>query len=69
MWTVVYIAPSRPVGEMIKQKLEKEGLLVMLRPISLQGDKESASGNIELLVPESEVEEAQEILSTSFGSR
>ncbi|MGE5576658.1 MAG: glutamate decarboxylase [Syntrophothermus sp.] len=69
MWTVVYIAPNRPVGEMIKQKLEKEGLLVMLRPISIQGEKEGGSGNFELLVPESEVEEAQEILGSSFGSR
>jgi hypothetical protein len=66
MWTVVYIAPNRPVGEMLKQLLENSGILAMLRPIGAPhlGD----SGSVELLVPESEVDEASEIIATSFGS-
>jgi hypothetical protein len=66
MWTVVYIAPNRTAAEMLKQVLTGEGLLVMLRPIGVPhlGD----SGSVELLVPESEVEEAHEILSTAIGS-
>jgi len=66
MWTVVYIAPNRTAAEMLKQVLAGEGLLVMLRPIGVPhlGD----SGSVEILVPESEVEEAHEILSSAIGS-
>lgn len=66
MWTVVYIAPNRTAAEMLKEVLAGEGLLVMLRPIGVPhlGD----SGSVEILVPESEVEEAHEILSSAIGS-
>ena len=65
MWTVVYIAPNRATAEMLKGVLEAEGLLVMLRPIGVPhlGD----SGAVEILVPESEAEEAHEILSGTLG--
>lgn len=63
MWTVVYIAPNRTVAESLKNVLANEGLLVMLRAIGLPhlGD----SGAVEILVPESEVDEAMEILNSS----
>ncbi|MGI6684572.1 MAG: putative signal transducing protein [Bacillota bacterium] len=66
MWTVVYIAPNRATAEMLKNYLEEEGLLVMLRSVGVPhlGD----SGSVEILVPESEVEEAHEVLSTAIGS-
>ncbi len=66
MWTVVYIAPNRIMAEMLKNYLTNEGLLVMLRSVGVPhlGD----SGSVEILVPESEVEEAHEILSTAIGS-
>ena len=66
MWTVVYIAPNRATAEMLKNYLTAEGLLVMLRPVGVPhlGD----SGSVEILVPESEVEEAHEVLSTAIGS-
>ncbi|ATW23688.1 putative signal transducing protein [Candidatus Formimonas warabiya] len=66
MWTVVYIAPNRAVAEMLKNYLTTEGLLVMLRSVGVPhlGD----SGSVEILVPESEVEEAHEVLSTAIGS-
>ncbi|MDD2421958.1 MAG: DUF2007 domain-containing protein [Heliobacteriaceae bacterium] len=65
MWTVVYIAPNRVTAEMLKNVLSVEGLLVMLRPVGVPhlGD----SGSVEILVPESEVEEAHEILSGALG--
>ncbi len=65
MWTVVYIAPNRTTADMLKGVLEAEGLLVMLRPIGVPhlGD----SGAVEILVPESEAEEAHEILSGTLG--
>lgn len=65
MWTVVYIAPNRSTGEKLKGVLEKEGLLVMLRPLNLACVGEACQ--YELLVPESEAEEAQEILTTLTG--
>ncbi len=63
MWTVVYIAPSRSVAESLKNVLSNEGLLVMLRAIGLPHMGES--GAVEILVPESEVDEAMEILNSS----
>lgn len=66
MWTVVYIAPNKATAEMLKEVLANEGLLVMLRSAGVPhlGD----SGSVEILVPESEVEEAHEILSSAIGS-
>lgn len=61
MWTVVYIAPSKSAAETLQKVLSSEGLLVQLRNIGLPqvGD----SNAVEILVPESEVDEAMEILS------
>jgi hypothetical protein len=63
MWTVVYIAPTRTAAENIKEVLSSEGVLVQLRAIGLPhaGD----AGSVEILVPESEVDEAMEILNSS----
>ena len=63
MWTVVYIAPNKSVADSLKEILTNEGLLVQLRAIGLPnlGD----TGAVEILVPESEVDEAMEILNTS----
>lgn len=65
MWTVVYIAPNRPIAEMLKELLENGGILCMLRPIGVPHLGGSAS--VEVLVPESEVNEANEIITASFG--
>lgn len=65
MWTVVYIAQNRTIAEMLEKILVSEGLLVMLRPAGIPhfGD----SGAVEILVPESEAEEAHEILSSAVA--
>lgn len=65
MWTVVYIAPNRVMADMYKEILENEGMLVMLRPIGVP--HMGASGSVELLVPDSEVDEAHTIISSSLG--
>ena len=65
MWTVVYIAPNRPMAEMLKELLQNEGVLTMLRPLGVPHMGDSA--NVEILVPEAEAEEAQEILSQVIG--
>ena len=65
MWTVVYIAPNRSVADMMKEYLEKQGYLVSLRPVGIP--HLGASANVEILVPESEAEDAQEALNEAFG--
>lgn len=66
MWTVIYIASSRQLAERLKNALTEEGLLVQLRATGStpMGD----SGSFELLVPESEAEEAHEIISGALSS-
>lgn len=62
MWTVVYIAPNKRQAERLQQALVQEGLLVKLRNIGLPNANEN--GSVEILVPESEVDEALEIINT-----
>ena len=61
MWTVVYIAPHKREAERIKNYLHKEGFLVRLRPVGMS--QENDCGPVEILVPESEVEEVMENIS------
>ncbi|MDK2799731.1 MAG: hypothetical protein PWP27_1122 [Clostridiales bacterium] len=60
MWTVVYMAQSKEIVMKLQQILEKEGLLVKIRPISK--NIENNDTYYEVLVPESEVEEAHSII-------
>ena len=61
MWTVVYIAPHKKEAERIKNLLSVEGFLIKLRSVGLSQTNEC--GPVEVLVPESEVEEAMEIIN------
>lgn len=61
----MYIAPNKSIAEMLKEVLAKEGLLVMLRSSGIPHF--GASGSVEVLVPEGEVEEAHEILAGVLG--
>ncbi len=63
MWTVVYIAPNKTVAESLQKVLNDEGLLVMLRAIGLPHVGDISA--VEILVPESEVDEAMEILNAT----
>ena len=60
MWTVVYMAQSKEIVTKLQEILEKEGLLVKIRPISK--NLENNDNYYEVLVPESEVEEAHSII-------
>lgn len=64
MWTVVYISPNRIIAEQIKSLISNEGLMVMLRPIGVPHLGDSAS--VEVLVLESEAEEANQILTENL---
>lgn len=57
MWTVIYIAPSDKIADRIQQRLTDEGFLVKVREARV-------SKQYEILVPESELHEVQEVLST-----
>ncbi len=65
MWTVVYISSNKATAEQLEKILTKEGLLVMLRPLGIPhlGD----CGSVEVLVPELEAEEAQEIINNNLS--
>jgi hypothetical protein len=58
MWTVIYIAPTARIAERIKSRLTEEGFLVQVRSINL------TNNHYEILVPEGEVEDVQEVLSS-----
>ncbi|TDA69830.1 MAG: glutamate decarboxylase [Clostridia bacterium] len=65
MWTVIYLASDRRKAEEVQQHLQKEGFLVMLR--SANADEPFT---MEVLVPETEAQEAQDFLTDlwiSFG--
>ncbi|SDI28472.1 glutamate decarboxylase [Desulfosporosinus hippei] len=66
MWTVIYIAPNKLIAEKYKKILTDEGMLVQLRAIGSTHLGEHAS--VEILVPESEAEEAHEIITGAMGS-
>jgi len=63
VWTVVYIAPHKKEAERIKGLLTVEGFLVKLKTVGLTQTQASGCGPVEVLVPESEVEEAMEIIN------
>ncbi|GAB2722970.1 glutamate decarboxylase [Paenibacillus thermoaerophilus] len=57
MWTVIYIAPTAKIADRIKQRLTEEGFLVQVRAINVTKQQ------YEILVPEGELDEVQEVLS------
>lgn len=60
MWTVIYIAKNKKSAEKTEKLLIQEGMLVKLQPVSKSADK--GDGYYEVLVPEGEAEEAQNII-------
>jgi len=64
MWTVIQIAPNMIIAEQIKSLLMTEGVMVNLRTVGIPhlGD----SGPVEVMVPESEAEDALEILNSQI---
>ncbi|NLW07028.1 MAG: DUF2007 domain-containing protein [Clostridia bacterium] len=66
MWTVIYIAANRKLALRLEQRLTQEGIMVNLRPIGTAQAGDLAG--YEILVPESEAEEANEIISTALTS-
>lgn len=63
MWMVVYIAPNRKVATILKELLETEGILVKLKESKVTHKDEK---NIEVMVSEMEVEEANEVINNAL---
>ncbi|TYP56712.1 putative signal transducing protein [Thermosediminibacter litoriperuensis] len=59
MWTVVYMATDRENAEKVVNALQSEGVLVKMKEV-MKSKKRGCY--IEILVPESEAEEAQKII-------
>ncbi|MDS1030734.1 glutamate decarboxylase [Bacillota bacterium LX-D] len=66
MWTVVYIASNRQIAEKLKDTLTNEGLLATVKAVG--SPQVGDAGAFEILVPESEAEEANEIISQVLAS-
>jgi hypothetical protein len=62
MWTVIYIAPTLRISERIRERLTNEGFLVQVKAINL------AKQQYEILVPEGELDEVQEVLNSILNS-
>lgn len=63
MWMVVYIAPNRKVASLLKELLETEGILVKLKESKVS---QKDGKNIEVMVSEMEVEEANEVINNAL---
>lgn len=61
MWTVVYVARNTQESDKIAKALSDNGVLVKLRQI---GKKEGTKSVFEILVPQTEVEDASIVLTT-----
>lgn len=66
MWTVIYIASDQENAARLKDMLEKNGILVRLRSLSRLSPGDKA---VEILVPQSEAQEAFEIIGTSIKKK
>ncbi|MFD1676660.1 glutamate decarboxylase [Alicyclobacillus fodiniaquatilis] len=62
MWTVIYIAPSARQADHIKDKLTEEGFLVKVK------EARGAKQQFEILIPETELDEGQEVLKDVLHS-
>lgn len=60
MWTVVYMAQSKDIAAKMQELLSNDGILVKLRPVSK--NIENSDNYFEVLVPETEVDEAHNVI-------
>jgi hypothetical protein len=63
MWVAVYIASNRRIATILKQLLEIEGILVKLKESNSLVKEER---NVEVMVTEIEIEEANEVINNAL---
>lgn len=59
MWTVIYMAQNKDAVDKLRRLLESYDIIVKIRPIDKSGEDDCC---YEVLVPDSEVSQAHEIL-------
>ena len=64
MWTVIYIAQTKEQAEKIRDLLKNAGVLVKMRGVN-QSENEKF-GCYEIMVPESEMSEAHDIIISNL---
>lgn len=64
MWMVAYMAQTKEQAEKIRELLEKADILVKIRSVN-QSDSDKI-GCFEIMVPESELEEAHGIIISNI---
>lgn len=62
MWVVVYVAPNPKIAKNLKELLEIEGILVKLKG----ADADAEAQNVEIMVSDLEIEEANEVISNAL---
>lgn len=62
MWVVVYVAPNPKIAKNLKELLEIEGILVKLK----SADTGAEAQNVEIMVSDLEIEEANEVISNAL---
>jgi hypothetical protein len=65
MWVVVYVAPNQKIALILKELLETEGILVRLKGMNLS---EIGERNVEIMVSNLEIEEANEVINNALQS-
>lgn len=65
MWVVVYVAPNQKIALILKELLEIEGILVRLKGTNLS---EIGERNVEIMVSNLEIEEANEVINNALQS-
>ena len=60
MWTVIYMVQSMEEAEKLKELLENANVLVKIRPVTKAAEGEANA--YEILIPETEKEEAHSII-------
>jgi len=64
MWKVVYIAKDILLARNLEKKLKEKGIVAILN--HLEVGKDELDGNIEILVPKCETQEAVDLINQSL---
>ena len=64
MWIVIYFVKSRAAAQEVRMMLETEGILVMTRKKTADDDDVAF---FDILVPQTEVEKAQELIIMNYS--
>ncbi|MBU4350436.1 hypothetical protein KJ599_08965 [bacterium] len=64
MWKVIYIAKDILLARNLEKKLKEKGIVAILN--QLEVGKDELNGNVEMLVPKCETQEAVDLINQSL---